>query len=289
MNKPLVTIGIPVYNAEQYISYAIQSIFSQSFCDFELIITDDGSTDRTLDILRRIQDDRLVLISDGENKGISFRLNQQIEMAKGKYFVRMDADDIMFPYRVEYQLKFLEEHPSVDVIGTSAIVIDENNKVYGARGHVSNNKEEYSVNRTNGFIHPTIMGRIEWFKKHKYREDMCGCEDSDLWMRSRKESEFYEIDTPLLFYRDTQQINIKSYLNRLSRVRKMFYSNRHYYRNAITPLILIVRSYLLSCFSILCHLLNQDALFTHKRNNSVDCEKFQKILDGIVDDNFNHK
>lgn len=82
---PLVTIGIPCYNVEQFIGFAVKSVLAQTYTNFELIITDDGSTDHTVDEIRKIQDSRIKFIVDGENHGISFRLNQQIDMAKGDF------------------------------------------------------------------------------------------------------------------------------------------------------------------------------------------------------------
>ena len=126
MNKePLVTIGIPCYNVGRFIALSIRSVLMQTYTNFELIITDDGSTDNTVDEIRKFNDSRIKLSVDGENCGISYRLNQQIDMAKGNIFIRMDGDDIMFPNRVEEQVKYLQEHPNVDVIGAGAVIIDE--------------------------------------------------------------------------------------------------------------------------------------------------------------------
>src|SRR5690606_13478656 len=99
-----VTMGMPVYNAEKFIKMAINSVLQQSHRNFELIITDDGSTDQSMDIVESFNDSRIVLIKDSNNKGISHRLNQQIDLAKGKYFLRMDSDDIMFPDRIEKEI-----------------------------------------------------------------------------------------------------------------------------------------------------------------------------------------
>ena len=127
MNTPLVTIGIPCYNVGRFIALSIKSVLAQTYTNFELIITDDGSTDNTVDEIRKFNDSRIIMIVDGENHGISYRLNQQIDMAKGYIFIRMDGDDIMFPNRVEKQVKYLQEHPNIDVVGTGAVIIDDEN------------------------------------------------------------------------------------------------------------------------------------------------------------------
>ncbi len=129
MKEPLITIGIPVYNCESFIALAVRSVLDQTYKNFELIITDDGSKDKTVDILHHFDDPRIIIISDGENHGIVYRLNQQIKLAKGKYFVRMDGDDIMFPDRIERQVAFLETHKEVDVVGGSAVIIGDDNEI----------------------------------------------------------------------------------------------------------------------------------------------------------------
>lgn len=133
MENMFVTIGIPCYNVGRFIALSIKSVLAQTYTNFELIITDDGSTDNTIEEIRKFNDSRIKLIVDGENHGISYRLNQQIDMAKGDFFIRMDGDDIMFPNRVEEQVRFLYSHPNVDVVGSSIVVVDDETKIIGFR------------------------------------------------------------------------------------------------------------------------------------------------------------
>ena len=221
MEKPFVTVGLPCYNVEKFISWAVKSVLAQSYTNFELIITDDGSVDRTLDILRGIRDERIILVADGENHGISYRLNQQISMAKGDIFIRMDGDDIMFPDRIEKQVNYLMEHPNVDVIGASAIIIDDSNQIIGQRlsKDILPTKPEKVINN-NPFIHPTIAGRIAFFKKYHYDEELNGVEDKDLWCRGVVFSCYQNIKAPLLFYRDPLQFKIYTYIYRKKQGRK---------------------------------------------------------------------
>ena len=129
-----VTIAIPVYNGESYLRDAIQSVVNQTFQDWELYLVNDGSTDGSLAIMQEyaLRDIRIKVIDDGQNKGLVTRLNQSIEIAVGKYYARMDADDIMYITRIEEQVKFLESHPDVDVLGTSIMIIDNNNNIMGS-------------------------------------------------------------------------------------------------------------------------------------------------------------
>lgn len=220
--KPKITIGIPAFNAGQYIGLAIQSVLGQSFNDFELIITDDGSTDNTVEVINSFNDPRIRLITDSCNHGISYRLNQQIELSNGDFFVRMDADDIMLPFRLRQQYDFLIEHPEVDAIGGSCYVLNEFSKIIGYR---KGTKERTRITQEKClddviFIHPTVMGKLSYFKKYKYSEMYTGVEDFDLWFRSAKESNLMILPDPVIMYRDPLKFKISTYLSRLRKQRK---------------------------------------------------------------------
>ena len=105
-SAPLVTIAIPIYNAEKYLRYAIQSCINQTYQNWELLLMCDGSTDKSDEIATdlSLQDSRIVLINDHKNLGLPARLNETINMARGEFYVRMDADDIMAVDRVETQV-----------------------------------------------------------------------------------------------------------------------------------------------------------------------------------------
>lgn len=214
-----ITVAIPVFNGEKYIRKSIQSVLEQTYTDFELIVTDDGSVDGTMDIVRSFSDPRLKIVCDGQHKGLAIRLNEQIAMAQGDYFARMDADDLMLPERLERQVAFVKEHPETDVVGSSAIIIDEENKYIGWRSAewrrgAGKKKGDLSYHEVRSFMHPTVMGRTEWFRKYYYNPACEGCEDQDLWLRSQKASHFYSICEPLLLYRDPQRLDLKTYLFR---------------------------------------------------------------------------
>lgn len=216
----LLSVGIPVYNGERYIRESIQSVLDQTYTDFELIVTDDGSNDGTMEIVHSFADPRLRIVSDGSHKGLAIRLNEQITMARGEYFVRMDADDVMLPNRLQRQVEFFKKHPNADVVGSSAIVIDEHGTKIGWRGA---NKWKRGMNYTamnlssfesSSFMHPTVMGKISWFRKYYYNPTCEGCEDLELWARSVNESNFFVLREPLLLYRDVQKIDLPTYLYR---------------------------------------------------------------------------
>lgn len=283
--RPLVTVGIPVYNAESYIKFSIDSVLTQTLTDFELIITDDGSSDNTLQIIKSYKDKRIKLISDGINRGISYRLNQQISLAKGKYFVRMDGDDIMFPERLRIEIDYLEKHNKVDVVGSKVIIIGKDNEILGIRNTCKNIKNVNDLFLSSRFIHPTTAGKLSWFKKWKYRENMSGVEDFDLWIRSFNESIFVNLDIPLLFYRDPLEFKIRTYFFRKKRLLKSCWHLRKYLDKKMFILVCFVKI----LFSLLCAtlftIMMQDKKMISRRNtilNDEEKEYYKTILNNII-------
>jgi glycosyltransferase involved in cell wall biosynthesis len=272
-----VTVGIPVFNAGQFLRYAINSVLNQTFKNFELIITDDGSTDDSLMIARSYNDSRIKVTSDGTNKGIYYRLNEQISMAKGRFFFRMDADDLMFPTRIEKQVLFLENHPDIDAIGSQAIVIDDKNIIFGFR----DSKLPVSFNevlRKVIFIHPTVAGRTEWFRKFRFSTQV---EDLDLGIRSFKYSKFDILNEPLLFYRDPLEIKLRTYLFRQKEIRKVYSSYRKTYINNFTYFELCFISVLKSTIYYIANKLGFSKQLVARRNETMtlqDINRFNLIL-----------
>ena len=201
MNIPEVSVALPARNAERFVAGAGRSILSQSFTDFELIILDDGSTDRTMAEISRFSDERIRIISDGQPRGLSFRLNQAIALARGRYFARMDADDIAFPERLAKQIAFMDTYPEVDLVGCRALLFDDQGEPKGyfpfKESHCQICKHPWL-----GFdlAHPTWFGRIDWFKRYEYRE-VLRAEDQDLLLRSFRQSCFACIPEVLFAYR----------------------------------------------------------------------------------------
>lgn len=260
-----ITVGIPFFNAEQFLESSILSVLNQTYDDFELILSNDGSTDHSLSIAKSFNDSRITILSDGRNRGISFRLNEQISIAKGKYFVRMDSDDLMFPTRIEKQISFLESHPDIDVIGSQAIVIDDMNKIIGLRDSILPiSLNEILIKPT--FIHPTVVGRIEWYRKFGYSNDLKGAEDFDLWIRSFNHSKFHILNEPLIFYRDPLQIKINTYRFRQQQLRKCLWSNRKLFKNKIHLAFVSIKSYLKTIIFRIAIATNLDQLLIVRRN-----------------------
>lgn len=206
--KNYISIGIPIYNAEAYLAESIKSVLAQTYSYWELMLVDDGSTDGSLKIAHDFaaKDKRIRVVSDGLNKKLPKRLNQIIREAKGDYIARMDADDIMHPQRLQRQFEILENNPNIDVLGTNAYVIDENNLVFGIRY-----KNQVGLSKVEHFIHPTIMGKKQWFLDNPYDEKAIRIEDAELWYRTKQFSNFMMTNEPLLFYREFGNNYFKKY------------------------------------------------------------------------------
>ena len=129
-NNPVVSVLMSVYNEEKYLRDSIESILSQSLTDFEFIITDDNSEDESHAILKDYteKDSRIILIEHLKQKRLAYSLNEQIEIAKGRYLARMDGDDIAHPERLEKQVKFLEENKDIGMVGSYCREIDNSGK-----------------------------------------------------------------------------------------------------------------------------------------------------------------
>lgn len=203
MKNPLVSVLLPVHNAERTIYETIQSLLYQTYTNFELIIIDDGSTDKTKDIIKRAKDHRIKLIINKTRKRISTSLNQGLKSARGVYIARMDADDIASNNRFQVQVEFLERHPKVMLVGSWAEIVDFRGKKIGIKKFpVTYKRIREVILRYNPFIHPTVMLRRSVISNlGKYNESLNGAEDYDLFLRIAAKHECLNIGQPLLKYR----------------------------------------------------------------------------------------
>lgn len=158
--KPLITVLIPAYNAELYIAEAIESILNQTYTNFELIIINDCSTDSTEKIIKEYakKDSRLVLINNKQNLRISKTLNKGLNIAKGKYIVRMDADDWSYPDRIEKQVKLMENNPEVVLSSGNMEICDSEMNVKNKSNLPTTNENIRKVIlQYNPMVHPAMI------------------------------------------------------------------------------------------------------------------------------------
>ena len=180
----LVTVLMPVYNAERYVSEAIESILNQTYRDFEFIIINDGSTDQSEEIIQRYNDSRIVYVRNERNIRLVATLNKGIRMASGKYIMRMDADDISSTDRMKLQVKFMELHPDVGVCGSFLSVFGETIKPYLSRRPENDEDIRSSMLVNNPLGHPNVIIRKSvlvkndiWYDENYYRMEDWGLVD----------------------------------------------------------------------------------------------------------------
>ena len=187
MSNCAVTVLMPVYNAESYLSMAIESVLSQSFHDFELIIVDDGSTDKSFAISKKYSERHSrIRIFRKDNSGISDTLNVGLSNARGGFIARFDADDIMYPNRLETQFKFLGSNPTLGFCGCFLELIDANGAAVGWSKPSPVTRAEFekliSERRPITFNHSSIMCRTTAMAEvGGYDRSMEPTEDTDLF------------------------------------------------------------------------------------------------------------
>ncbi len=201
--SPVVSICTPVYNCEKTLAITVRSILQQSFEDWEMLIIDDGSSDKTVEVARGIDDSRVRLIADGLHRGIAYRRNQAIEMSRGKYFALMDGDDVSYPERFERQVQYLEKNSHIDLLGSGVLVFKGSGLVLGTH-RVRLSHRDICERPWAGFhfAQPTWTGKLEWFRAHRYRTRLARAEDQDLLLRTYKTSRFAALPDILVGYRE---------------------------------------------------------------------------------------
>lgn len=197
-----VTVLLPVYNGAPFLREALDSIFAQTFRDFELLVIDDGSTDGSDRIAESYNDPRLRLVRNGANLGLVTTLNKGLRMAQGEYVARMDADDISLPHRLATQVRFLDRNPTVGVCGSWVRFIPrEFNYVW----KLPATSEEIRCRQFHGVgvAHPSVMLRKCLFLHHGlfYDPAYAYIEDYELWGRAMQVTQFANIREVLLHYR----------------------------------------------------------------------------------------
>jgi len=259
-NHPLISIAIPVYNCEKYISFAINSVINQTYQNWELIIIDDGSTDNTLSIIKGYTSSKIRVYSDGENKGLIYRLNESVRVSSGEYYARMDADDVMHPLRLEKELSFLCSHPDIDVVGSSYCSIDsENNIIHKVKINGLIRREDIR------FLHPSVMAKTSWFKKNPYSSLYIRMEDYELWLRTSARNKLYSMADSLMYYREFGVPTLTKYIQSQKGIIKLHLKYKSYGLNISTALKKILSSFLKIIVAILLCSLNLQKLLIKLR------------------------
>jgi len=190
---PLVSIITPTYNREEYLVFAIESVLSQSFKDFEMLIIDDGSTDNTKDLVKRYRYDQRIHYFYQQNKGQSVARNTGLKQARGEYICFLDSDDLFKPDKLTRQIAFLKSNPEISITHSDEELIDE-------KGHVFS---MYNMKRHSGILYEkllidnfvsigTVMVRRECFDElGMFDESIKVADDYELWLRFATKYKFH--------------------------------------------------------------------------------------------------
>ena len=202
---PLISVVIPVYNGEKTIRETIESVLNQTFKDFELIAIDDGSTDKTVEIINRIQNSRIKVFSY-PNAGLSASRNRGIAQAIGEYISFIDADDLWTPDKLEAQLKALQENPQADVAYSWTDCIDESGKFLRRGGYITVTGNVYErlllVDFVEGGSNPLIRKHV-FTEVGGFDESFNAVEDWDMWLRLASRYRFVTVPSPQILYRQS--------------------------------------------------------------------------------------
>lgn len=213
MKNPTVSVFIPSYNHEKYVEEAIESVLNQTYQDFEIIITDDGSSDNTVEVIKKFSDPRIKLFVFEENKGACTAANNCIINSKGKYIAYISSDDVWEPSKLETQVKFLDENPQIAAVFSKPKLIDENGNLF-SKSHRYLNSVFDKENRSNAewlnyffyqgncICHPTILIRKSVYDEvGLYNESMANIPDFEMWVRICLKYNIHILDENLIRFR----------------------------------------------------------------------------------------
>lgn len=204
-NNPLVSVLIPTYNSSKFVEETIKSITDQTYKNIEIVVVDDASTDNTVEILQKLskEDSRIKLFVNKENLGITENMNNGINKCNGKYIAILDGDDWAYPYRIEEQVKLMEENTDVVICSGYMDICNENLEIQTTRRYPLKNKDiRKAMVRYDPIPHPASIWRREaLIKTSLYSKNFPICRDYDLVVRISEFGKYGNIPKPLIKYR----------------------------------------------------------------------------------------
>lgn len=222
-NNPKVSIIMGIYNCEDTLEEAIESIINQTYKEWELVMCEDGSTDQTYKIAHSYKEkypNKIILLQNSKNKGLNYTLNKCLENVDGKYVARMDGDDVSLPERLEKEVEFLEKHPEYAIVSTPMIFFDEKGD-WGKNYSIEKPVKKDFIKHSPVFCHaPCMIRREAYFDVGGYTEDkrMLRFEDVNLWYKLYAKGYIgYNLSEPLYKMRDdieaSRRRSLKSRMN----------------------------------------------------------------------------
>lgn len=211
--QPKVSVLITTFNKAASIEECIESVLKQTYSDYELIIIDDGSTDNTEQLLKKITDSRINIFTQ-ENKGIAKARNQALKMSKGEYIAFLDSDDLWEVDKLKLQVDVLNTNPNIGVVNSKALVIDKNGQsqgiVVGANLN-GNIKENLIKGEAIASLSIPLIRKECFDKVGLFNEELTHCEDLDFWLRIHSYYKFKTINKTLTLYRRSDNNTTKKY------------------------------------------------------------------------------
>lgn len=276
MSSPLVTVSSAFYNTGPFMLDMIKSVFSQTFTDWELILLDDGSTDNSLEIARSIDDPRVKVFSNGQNRGRSFSLNRLTELAQGKYIARMDSDDLCCPTRIEKQVNLLEGNTELDAVSTGLIYLDKQDNPIGDITCPTEHEEICAAPwRTLHIAHGPLVAKKEFFHKTPYREDIPFAVDFNLFLRAHSCSRFGNVPEPLYYYRFDTSFHLKKQFTARKYSASFLYDYYRQHRSSIVAFRYAVTQYLKFAATVTLFTVGQREKLMAKRFEPLDDAKLE--------------
>lgn len=192
-----------VYNGLPYLKEAVDSVLHQTYKNFEFIIVDDASKDKTWQYLKSLNDKRIKLIKNPKNLGLARSLNIALSKAKGEFIARMDADDISLSQRLEIQMSFMSKNPSIALCGTWVDLVDKSGEIIGEKKYPT---KDITIKKLLAWqpsiIHPTFMATKEFYSHLKgYNPRFDLAEDYELMMRAKNKFKMANLPIKLLKWR----------------------------------------------------------------------------------------
>ena len=283
----MISVIMGVYNGQQTVAKSIQSILDSDYTNFEFIIVDDGSQDNSAKIIEDFanKDDRIVFVQNKKNRGLTYSLNRALQVAKGEFIARQDADDFSYPNRFNIQLSYLLNHKEVDFVGAAAKLVDIEGKMWGTR-YFPTFVDKNDILKYNPFIHPTLLIRkkaLEDINGYRDIRQTVRCEDYDLIFRLYANGS-YGINIPKIlldYYEDKDSAFRHSFKTRY---------NEHYVKSRGSKAIKGgIKGYLMSYKPIVLAFLNKRTY--NKLHNQKWKDKNEMSADilyeNFINDNYN--